>query len=189
MSEVSAKEKGTAMVFAVVATVILIEAGFRLIAPSQHAFNNVSDAYPDNPRGYFDLVSAEGEPEVYGIPMNTSDSLGTASSRSRQAQHLDWATSGAGPGVSLRRYAAHQLGEYLGTSVRNGGQGLRSGRVVGRYATKHVTQDNDWPSTRSCLMTSVSTAPRIMSLRPSRAGGEIEATVNSCAHRRAVGPI
>ena len=46
MSEVSAKEKGTAMVFAVVATVILIEAGFRLVAPSQHAFNNVSDAYP-----------------------------------------------------------------------------------------------------------------------------------------------
>ena len=42
MSEVSAKEKGTALVFAVVATVFLVEVGFRLLSPSQHAFNNLS---------------------------------------------------------------------------------------------------------------------------------------------------
>ena len=76
MSEVSAKEKGTALVFAVVATVFLVEVGFRLLSPSQHAFNNVLDVYPDNPRDYFDRISADDEPAVFGVPTNTADGLG-----------------------------------------------------------------------------------------------------------------
>ena len=137
MSEVSAKEKGTAMVFAVVATVILIEAGFRLVAPSQHAFNNVSDAYPDNPRGYFDLVSAEGEPEVYGIPMNTSDSLGgRPAAEADKPSILGLGDSQAlGQGVRYEDTLYTKLGEYLGTSVRNVAvKGYDLDEVVGRYA-------------------------------------------------------
>ena len=76
MSEVSAKEKGTALVFAVVATVFLVEVGFRLLSPSQHAFNNVSDVYPDNPRDYFDRISADGEPAVVAALAPLSDAAG-----------------------------------------------------------------------------------------------------------------
>jgi len=148
MSEVSTKDKGTALVFAVVATVILIEVGFRLIAPSQHAFNNVSDAYPDNPRGYFELLSAEGEPEVYGITMNTSDGLG-----GRPAATVDAPTilglgdsQALGQGVRYEDTMYAKLGEYLDTSVRNVAvKGYDLDEVVSRYAYEARDPDQyDW---------------------------------------------
>lgn len=137
MSEVTAKEKGTALVFAVVATVLLIEVGFRLIAPSQHSFNNVLDTYPDNPRGYFDRVSAEGETEVYGVPMDTADGLGGRPSPDDTAPTiLGLGDSQAlGQGVRYEDTLYAKLGVNLDTAVRNVAvKGYDLDEVVSRYA-------------------------------------------------------
>jgi len=76
MSEVTPREKSFALVFALVLTALLIEAGFRLVGPDYHKFNNMLAEYPDNPRGYFDLLRAEGGEEIYGIRMDASEGLG-----------------------------------------------------------------------------------------------------------------
>ena len=137
MSDVSAKEKGTVLVFAVVATVLLIELGFRLLAPAQHQFNNVLDTYPDNPRGYFDRLSTEKGPAIYGVPMNTSDGLGgRPASKPGEPTILGLGDSQAmGQGVRYEDTLYARLGENLGTSVRNVAvRGYDLDEVVSRYA-------------------------------------------------------
>lgn len=137
MSEVSAKEKGTALVFAVVATVFLVEVGFRLLSPSQHAFNNVSDVYPDNPRDYFDRISADGEPAVFGVPTNTADGLGGRVGPDALAPTIlglgDSQAMGQGVRYADTLYA--KLGVRLDTAVRNVAvKGYDLDEVVSRYA-------------------------------------------------------
>ena len=76
MNEVTTREKALAVVFAIVATAILIELGFKVLGPDYHKFNNMLSEYPDNPRGYFDLLRNDGDGAVYGIRMNASEGLG-----------------------------------------------------------------------------------------------------------------
>ena len=76
MSDVTPREKALAITFALVATAILVEIGFRTIGATDNQFNNARAEYPDNPRGYFDLLGHGEDGDIYGIPMNTAQDLG-----------------------------------------------------------------------------------------------------------------
>ena len=70
------REKVFAIVFALVVTALLVEAGFRLLGPKQLAFNNMAAEYPSNPRDYFEEIRTENGQPVYGVPMDERVGLG-----------------------------------------------------------------------------------------------------------------
>ncbi len=137
MSTVTSKDKATAVVFAVVATALLIEVGFRLLGPDQNQFNNVLDVYPDNPRGYFDRLSDADSEASYGVPMDTAVGLGGRRGQPEaSATILGLGDSQAqGQGVRHEDTLYAKLGVKLGTPVRNVAvRGYDLEEVVSRYA-------------------------------------------------------
>ena len=70
------REKVFALTFALVATAILIEIGFRVLGPSYSGFNNATAEYPSNPRGYLTELRVEDGRPIYGVPMNKKLGLG-----------------------------------------------------------------------------------------------------------------
>jgi len=86
MSDVTPREKASAIVFALVATAILVEVGFRAIGPTDQSFNNMRSEYPDNPRDYFDLLESDEDGKIYGVRMNAAQGLGGRLPEAGEAQ-------------------------------------------------------------------------------------------------------
>ena len=105
----SAREKCFAIVFSLVLCSLIVEIGFRVLGPGYQRFNNMLSEYPDNPRGYFDVVHERDGHTLYGIRMNAAMGLGGRT---------------AAPGVEPDTRRAWVLG--LGDSQAQG-QGVRFG--------------------------------------------------------------
>ena len=75
------REKVFAIVFALVATALLVEVGFQWLGPKQLAFNNMAAEYPSNPRDYFEEIRTENGHTVYGVPMDERVGLGGRASK------------------------------------------------------------------------------------------------------------
>jgi hypothetical protein len=138
-------EKVFALVFALVATALLIEVGFRAFGPDYHAFNNMFAEYPSNPRGYFtELRKEDGQP-IYGVPMD--ERVGLGGRTGEQSEHhaptriLGLGDSQAqGQGVYFRDTMYEQLSDLLAkqgvhTRVRNASvSGYDLDEIAARYA-------------------------------------------------------
>jgi lysophospholipase L1-like esterase len=123
MTDVTAREKALALVFALVLTATLIELGFRVFGPEYHKFNNMLAEYPTNPRGYFDLIRADGGEDIYGIRMNAAQGLGgrisATAPRGTKARILGLGDSQAqGQGVRFEDTMYAQLAALIGQSHR-----------------------------------------------------------------------
>lgn len=137
MNEVTSKEKATALVFAVVMTVLLIEVGFRLLGPDYHQFNNMLAEYPDNPRGYFDVLRDDGGQKIYGVHMDAAEGLGgrRAPTAARPSILGLGDSQAQGQGVRYEDTLYARLGQALGTRVRNVAvSGYDLDEIVSRYA-------------------------------------------------------
>ena len=72
----SRREKVLSLGIGLLATCLLIEIGFRFLAPQAGGFNNRVAEYPSNHRDYFDVLREGPEGPVYGVPMNTDVGAG-----------------------------------------------------------------------------------------------------------------
>jgi hypothetical protein len=141
----TSREKVFGLVFALVATALLVEIGFRAFGPDYHAFNNMFAEYPSNPRGYFaELRKEDGEP-IYGVPMDERVSLGgrtgEASNGQAPTRILGLGDSQAqGQGVYFRDTMYEKLSGLLAqqgvpTRVRNASvSGYDLDEIAARYA-------------------------------------------------------
>ena len=145
MSETPLKprEKVFAIVFALVATALLVEAGFQFLSPSQLAFNNMAAEYPSNPRGYFEEIRTENGQPVYGVPMDERVGLGGRAGEPPTApvRILGLGDSQAqGQGVYVQDTMYEKLAEKLAendiaVSIRNAAvKGYDLDEITARYA-------------------------------------------------------
>jgi len=145
MSAVTSREKVLAIVFAMVTTAILVELGFRAMGPTHSTFNNMQSEYPDNPRGYFDLLRNDSGREVYGIAMNTAVGVGgrapDSGTNEGPSKILGLGDSQAqGQGVRYADTMYAKLGEQLtqagrAMAVKNVAvKGYDLNEIVSRYA-------------------------------------------------------
>ena len=65
MSKVPARKKAQVIVAMLVVTAILIELGVTFGASSSYTFKKGIAEYPDDPRGYFDVIRNENGVDVY----------------------------------------------------------------------------------------------------------------------------
>ena len=139
------REKVFGLVFALVATTLLIEVGFRAFGPDYHAFNNMFAEYPSNPRGYFaELRKEDGQP-IYGVPMDERVGLGGRTGESHSGNTptriLGLGDSQAqGQGVYFRDTMYEQLSGLLAqqgvhSRIRNASvSGYDLDEIAARYA-------------------------------------------------------
>jgi hypothetical protein len=141
MTAPSTQEKAFALIFALVASAWLLEAGLRLFGPEVHAFNNMLSEYDSNPRGYFDELRWDGDTPVYGIRQRTGVGIGgrapdgdaPASIPVRILGMGDSQAQGQGVRAGDTFYA--QLGDALSAGVRNVAvDGYDLDEVIARYA-------------------------------------------------------
>ncbi len=145
------REKVSALTFALVATAILIELGFRLVGPTYSGFNNESAEYPTNPRGYFQELRVENGRPIYGVPMNKKVGLGgrtgTQNDTPLPSRILGMGDSqGQGQGVYFADTMYEQLGALLQergipSQIRNVAvSGYDLDEIAARYA--YEARDN-----------------------------------------------
>lgn len=126
----SFKDKMVSLLVGLALTATVIELGFQVMAPVSSGFNNESDEYPSNPRGYFDALQSKNGDAVFGIPIEfdpeTQARIGTPLKPEAAVRILGLGDSqGMGQGVRFEHTAYEQL------SVLLGNQGINA-RVLNR---------------------------------------------------------
>jgi len=140
----SPREKIFALVFALVATALLIEVGFRLVGPEDQGFNNRVAEYPSNPRGYFEELRVEADQPIYGVPMDERVGLGGRTAKDINtnvpARILGLGDSQAqGQGVNFEDTMYEKLSEKMNsqgvrTRIRNAAvRGYDLDEITARY--------------------------------------------------------
>ena len=114
----STSEKLTSLGIGLVATAAAIELAFRVLLPAPTVFNNESDAYPTNPRGYFEELRQEDGAPVYGVPLalapHTGERVGTPSKPGAAPRILGLGDSqGMGQGVRFEDTAFDLMASML----------------------------------------------------------------------------
>ena len=114
----SFKDKVVSLLMGLLVTATAIEVGFQVMAPESSGFNNESDEYPSNPRGYFDELESKSGDAIYGIPMafdpTTQARVGTPLKPAALERILGLGDSqGMGQGVRFEHTAYEQLSVLL----------------------------------------------------------------------------
>lgn len=115
----SVKDKAVSLLVGLLVTAMAIELGFQVMAPESSDFNNESDEYPSNPRGYFDELDSNAGDTTYGIPIEfdptTQARVGTPLKPEALERILGLGDSqGMGQGVRFEHTAYEQLSVLLG---------------------------------------------------------------------------
>lgn len=148
----SRRERMLSVGIGLLVTCVLVEIGFRFLAPQAQGLNNRVAEYPSNHRDYFDVLREGPKGPVYGVPMNTDvgtgGRTGTPLRPGVPIRILGLGDSqGQGQGVRFQDTAYEQLSvrlDELGTPARVRNVSVRGydlGEIVDRYALE--TSDSE----------------------------------------------